>query len=78
MTKKQFLSTLKNKLHILNDKEIEDILKEYEDHIDLKVKDGLTEEEAIQDFGDIDQLAKEILSAYQRWFDRRRSHSRFW
>lgn len=65
MTKKQFLSTLKNKLHILNDKEIEDILKEYEDHIDLKVKDGLTEEEAIQDFGDIDQLAKEILSAYK-------------
>ena len=65
MTKKQFLSTLKNKLHILNDKEIEAILKEYEDHIDLKVKDGLTEEEAIQDFGDIDQLAKEILSAYK-------------
>lgn len=65
MTKRQFLSTLKNKLHILNDKEIEDILKEYEDHIDLKVKDGLTEEEAILDFGDIDQLAKEILSAYK-------------
>lgn len=37
---------------------------EYSQHIDFKVASGLSEEEAIRDFGDIDQLADEILDAY--------------
>lgn len=65
MTKKQFLSTLRNKLQILNDQEIEDIIEEYENHINCKMKDGKTEKEAIKDFGNIDELVKEILSAYK-------------
>ena len=33
-------------------------------HIDMRIAGGLTEEEAIQDFGDIHQLTAEILAAY--------------
>ena len=65
MTKSQFLKTLRAKLQVLEESEIDDIIKEYQDHIDSKVKDGKTEAEAIQDFGDLDELVKEILSAYK-------------
>lgn len=65
MTKKQFLKTLRTKLQILNEQEINDIIEEYENHIDFKMKDGKSEKEAIEDFGDMDDLVKEILSAYK-------------
>lgn len=65
MNKKVFLEKLKKKLKILNEDELEDIIEEYEDHINEKVASGKTEEEAVKDFGDFDQLIKEILSAYK-------------
>ena len=65
MTKKKFLSELEKKLSVLNESEIKDIMNEYNDIIDEKVKHGKTEKEAISDFGKIDDLANEILSAYK-------------
>lgn len=65
MSKKVFLQKLKDRLKILNQDEIEDIIEEYEGHINEKVTKGKTEEEAIKDFGDFDELVKEILSAYK-------------
>lgn len=65
MTKKKFLSELEKKLSVLNESEIKDIVNEYSDIIDEKVKHGKTEKEAIEDFGKLDDLAKEILSAYK-------------
>lgn len=65
MNKKVFLEKLRKKLKILNNDEIEDIIEEYEGHINEKVASGKTEEEAIKDFGDFDELVKEILSAYK-------------
>ena len=65
MKKKEFLSILEEKLEVLNKEEREDILNEYKDTISEKVKNGQTEEEAIKDFGDIDDLARELLSAYK-------------
>lgn len=65
MKKEEFLHLLKSKLDVLEPKEVEDILEEYENHIDEKMKEGMKEKEAIEDFGDIDELAKEILSAYK-------------
>ena len=41
-----------------------DIMEEYEQHIDMKVQRGLTEEEAIADFGNVKELTAEILEAY--------------
>ncbi|RGZ00891.1 DUF1700 domain-containing protein [Clostridium sp. AM58-1XD] len=64
MSKAEFLQCLEKRLEILNQKERADILSEYEQHIEMRMKGGLTEEEAIKDFGDIDELVEEILDAY--------------
>ena len=65
MNKKKFLNQLEQKLKVLSKEEIQDILNEYEDIIDEKVKHGKTEEEAVLEFGDISSLSKEILKSYK-------------
>lgn len=65
MNKKEFLEKLNKKLNILNKEEREDIIGEYKSTIEEKVKDGKTEEEAVKDFGDINDLVEEILKAYK-------------
>lgn len=64
MNKSEFLKKLAALLHILQEDEVRDILDEYEQHIDMRVAEGLTEAEAIRAFGSIEELASEILSAY--------------
>lgn len=64
MKKQEFLEELKQYLHVLEDGEQEDILQEYEQHIEMKINKGLSEEEAIRDFGPVRELAGEILEAY--------------
>lgn len=65
MNKKEFLEKIEKKLLVLDEKERKDILDEYKDTISEKVKRGQSEEEAVADFGDIDELVKEVLSAYK-------------
>ena len=65
MNKKAFIKKLKNNLNVLEENEVKDIIEEYSDIIDEKIKAGKTEEEAIKDFGDINELSKEILKAYK-------------
>lgn len=65
MKKDEFLSLLEKRLQILNEKERQDILDEYRTHIEMKMQEGKSEEEAIQDFGDIDELIDDILDAYK-------------
>lgn len=65
MKKEEFLKKLEKKLSILNEEERKDILDEYKSHIEKKIKDGMTEEEAVKDFGDFETLVKDILSAYK-------------
>ena len=64
MNKEKFLSELREYLSILENQEQEDILAEYAQHIDMKIQKGLSEEEAIRDFGAVEELAAEILEAY--------------
>lgn len=64
MTREEFFAKLDARLSILNEKERKDIIDEYQSHIDFKIQDGKTEAQAIADFGDIDDLAAEILEAY--------------
>jgi len=63
--KNKFLKELEKKLSVLSLEEKEDIIDEYSDIIDEKIKHGKTEEEAIKEFGDVSELAKEILKAYK-------------
>ena len=62
--KELFLEELQSRLAVLQEAERRDILDEYAQHIELRVAGGLTEAEAIRDFGDLDQLTAEILEAY--------------
>lgn len=64
MSKEKFLMELREYLSILENQEQEDILAEYAQHIDMKMQKGLSEEEAIRDFGPMQELASEILEAY--------------
>lgn len=64
MDKKTFIGELEKGLSILKEEELRDIVGEYEQHIDMKVKSGLTEQEAIADFGSLEELTGEILEAY--------------
>lgn len=65
MSKQEFLKQLKNRLQVLNDEELDGILTEYAMYIDEDVKNGKTEQEAVSNFGDIDELSNEILHAYK-------------
>ena len=65
MTKKDFLDKLREKLEILKSDEVEDIINEYSEHIDEKVKSGVSEEDAILEFGDFNELVTNILDAYK-------------
>lgn len=64
MNKDKFLTELREYLSILEKQEQEDILEEYAQHIDMKMQKGLSEEDAIGDFGSVEQLAAEILETY--------------
>lgn len=64
MKKTEFLSELKKHISLLEDDEQQDIIDEYSQHIDNKVSKGMTEDEAIEDFGPFDQLMEELLGAY--------------
>lgn len=65
MTKEEFISKLKRKIGMLKKSEIDDIISEYEGYIDEKMASGMTEKEAVKSLGDIDEIAKDLRSAYK-------------
>lgn len=65
MNKDEFIKKLKKKLEILEDSEIEDIVSEYEGYIEEKVSRGLTEEEAVKELGDFNEIVSDLLAAYK-------------
>lgn len=65
MTKNKFLKELDKSLYVLAEAERQDIMNEYRDIIEEKIKHGKTEKEAVEEFGSIDELSREILSAYK-------------
>lgn len=64
MDKKTFIRELRQALSVLQEDELNDIVSEYEQHIDMKMKNGLTEDDAIADFGSLTELTADILEAY--------------
>lgn len=65
MSQDKFFKELEKRLEILSEEERNDIINEYKDTLHEKIKHGETEEKAIEDFGPMDELVKEILSAYK-------------
>ncbi|MBE5957335.1 MAG: DUF1700 domain-containing protein [Lachnospiraceae bacterium] len=64
MKKDEFKKIIEKNLSVLDDKEIKDIVSEYEQHINMKMEKGMSEEAAIEDFGDLTELTSGILEAY--------------
>lgn len=65
MNKNEFLNQLRKRLSILSQDEIEELISEYSEHIDNKMSEGKSEEEAVSDFGDLGELSRSILQAYK-------------
>ncbi len=64
MNREQFVEYMNKKLVVIKEEERKDIIDEYCNHIDEKVGEGMSEEAVIEGFGDIDEMIKEILDAY--------------
>lgn len=64
MDKATFLVQLQKNIGMLDDDEQKDIIDEYSQHIDMKVSGGMTEAEAIEDFGDFNEFVRDVLNAY--------------
>lgn len=62
MRKQQFLSSLRQKLSCLPAKDLEERLLFYSDLIDDRTEDGVSQEDAIAEFGDIDALVAKIIA----------------
>ena len=54
MNKAEFLERLDSRIAVLTESERKDILDEYAQHIDMKMAENLSEQEAIEEFGDMD------------------------
>jgi len=65
MTKEKFVNELAKRLSLLDSKEVDKIIQEYLDTISKKMHRGITEEEAIHELGDINEIAKNVLKSYK-------------
>lgn len=65
MNKEKFIIELRKRLSLLNNEEIDKIVEEYLGYINQKIRDGKSEKEAIDEIGDVNQLAKRILTSYK-------------
>ncbi len=62
MNKQEFLSKLRSALSGLPKDEVEERMNFYEEMIDDRMEDGVSEEEAVAAAGDVDGIAKKALS----------------
>ena len=64
MNKEEFITQLKQSIHILDDQEQQYFVEEYTQHIEMKMSQGMSEEEAVKEIGSIEELSREILESY--------------
>ena len=61
MTKAEFLSAICRRIQALSPHDIEKTLEFYAEMIDDRIEDGYSEEEAVREMGDPDEVAQQIL-----------------
>lgn len=64
MNKEEFITQLKESISILDDQEQQYFVEEYTQHIEMKMSQGMSEEEAVKEMGPLEELSKEILESY--------------
>ena len=62
MNKQQFLEELKNALGNLAEEDIKQSLDFYSEMIDDKIEDGLSEDAAVAEIGDVNKISAQIIS----------------
>ena len=62
MNKREFLDALRAKLSGLPQQDVEERLEFYGEMIDDRVEEGRTEEEAVLDFGSVDEISAQIIA----------------
>ena len=62
MFKQEFLDALKLKLSCLPENDIEERLNFYSEMIDDMIEEGLSEEDAVESIGSVDDIASQIIS----------------
>jgi hypothetical protein len=74
MTKETYLKELKKRLSLINSEEVEKVTVAYNDYLKRQSGEGYTDEEALEQLGDVNQLARTILESYKisekyiKWF----------
>ena len=61
MNKQEFLSALESKLSKLPRKDVAERIRFYEEMIDDRIEDGLSEEEAVADIGSVDEIYEQFV-----------------
>lgn len=62
MNKEKFLDELRNRLSGLPQEDIEERIAFYEEMIDDRMEDGVSEEEAVSRIGSVENIARQIMS----------------
>ena len=62
MTKNEFLAELRSRLSDIPEKDIDDRLGFYSEMIDDRIEEGISEEEAVNEIGSIDEIAAGITA----------------
>ena len=62
MNKQEFIDSLKQKLSLLPQKDLDDRINFYSEIIDDYIEDGLSEEHAVSKLGSLDDVVNEILN----------------
>lgn len=60
MKKNEFLNILKNRLKAFNENEVKSILDFYDELIEEKKENGMSEEEAVASFGDMSNIVRKV------------------
>lgn len=64
MTKDQFLKVLSSGIQKLPKEEQDDILQDFEEHFQIGLEEGKSEEEIVKSLGSPQQIAKELVATY--------------
>src|SRR5690554_409742 len=65
MNKEKYIIELRKRLSLLKKSEIDSIVEEYLDYIKQKINQGNSEEEALKELGNVNELAKKILTSHK-------------
>lgn len=64
MNKEEFLTSIKNSLEGIPEKELKDILYDYEEHFTIGLAEGKTEEQICEELGDPKEIGRNYISGF--------------